>query len=396
MRASFALYLNRALYIAAKWAICVPLGSDVRRCKRGNYDSITYVAMAQDRTTRKKLLGQRKPGADPKPRVRASEGSLTDVFGIRVGHAHNIEARTGCTVVLCEADGAVAGVDVRGAAPGTRETDLLDPGNLVERVHAIVLTGGSVFGLDSACGVVRYLEERGVGFETGVARVPIVPAAVIFDLAVGDSRVRPDSQMGYEASARATSDAVEEGAVGAGAGAMVGKILGAGRASAGGVGTASMKLSSGATVGVLVVVNSFGDIVDPASGQILAGARSQDGRGWLDTSREIERGAFARGDDKANHWQGALFSAIENTTLAVVATDAALTKAQARKIASMAHDGMARAIRPIHTMFDGDTIFALSTGAIKSDVTTIGSVAANLLSLAIIRVGRRARARKTR
>jgi L-aminopeptidase/D-esterase-like protein len=300
-------------------------------------------------------------------------------------------ARTGCTVVLCEVGGAVAGVEVRGAAPGTRETDLLDPGNLVERVHAIVLTGGSVFGLDSACGVVRYLEERGAGFDTGIARVPIVPAAVIYDLAVGDPRVRPDSQMGYEACVRASGDAVEEGSVGAGAGAMVGKILGARMASAGGVGTASMRLSTGATVGVLAVVNSFGDIVDPTSGRILAGARSPGGRGWLDTSRAIERGPAVRGDGKASYWKSHPFSALENTTLAVVATDAALTKAQARKVASMAHDGLARAIRPIHTMFDGDTIFALSTGAIQSDVTTIGSVAADLLARAIARVGLRIR-----
>jgi L-aminopeptidase/D-esterase-like protein len=271
---------------------------------------------------------------------------------------------------------------------------LLDPGNLVERVHAIVLTGGSVFGLDSACGVVRYLEERGVGFDTSVARVPIVPAAVIFDLAVGDARARPDSRMGYEACQHASNTAVEEGAVGAGAGASVGKILGAGMASAGGVGTASTKLSSGATVGVLVVVNSFGDIVDPMSGRILAGARSPGGRGWLNTSRAIERGTIARRSDKSNHSKGHPFSAIENTTLAVVATDAALTKAQARRVASMAHDGLARAIRPIHTMFDGDTIFALSTGAIQTDVTTIGSVAADLLARAIVRVGRGTRSNK--
>jgi L-aminopeptidase/D-esterase-like protein len=317
------------------------------------------------------------------------------VPGIRVGHAHNTSARTGCTVVLCEADGAVAGVDVRGAAPGTRETDLLDPCNLVERVHAVVLTGGSVFGLDSACGVVRYLEERGVGFDAGVARVPIVPAAVIFDLAVGDASVRPDSQMGYEACEQASRDAVEEGRVGAGAGATVGKIAGAGFASRGGIGNASIKLSSGVTVGVLVVVNSFGDIIDPASGRILAGARSPGGRGWLDTSRAIEQAPFARRDEsKAS--QGNTFSAIENTTLAVVATDAALTKAQARKIASMAHDGLARAIRPIHTMFDGDTAFALSTGTAQADVTTIGSVAADLLARAIARVGRRSSERHTR
>jgi L-aminopeptidase/D-esterase-like protein len=322
---------------------------------------------------------------------RSSEGSITDVSGISVGHAHNTQARTGCTVILCDREGAVAGVDVRGAAPGTRETDLLEPGNLVERVHAIVLAGGSAFGLDAACGVMRWLEERGVGFDAGVARVPIVPAAVIFDLASGDASVRPDSAMGYDACERALSDTVEEGQVGVGAGAMIGKILGIGMASAGGIVTASIKLASGVTVGAIVVVNSFGDIIDPANGRILAGARSPTGRGWLDTQRAIET-ASDKKMKKASPPRP--FSAIENTTLAVVATDAALTKAQARKVASMSQDGMARAIRPIHTMFDGDTIFALSTGTLQSDVTTIGSVAADLVARAIVRAGRMSRAGK--
>lgn len=321
--------------------------------------------------------------------VKSSEGSITDVPGIKVGHSHNLEARTGCTVLLCKGDGAVAGIDVRGAAPGTRETDLLEPGNLVERVHAILLTGGSVFGLDAACGVVRWLEERGVGFDTGVARVPIVPAAVIFDLATGDANVRPDSVMGYEACERASSDGFEEGQVGVGAGAMVGKILGIRMASAGGVATASIRLASGVTVGAIVVANSFGDIIDPANGRILAGARSPEGRGWLDTQRAIESAAFVSSDKKAGKpLPPRAFSAIENTTLAVVATDAALTKAEARKVAVMAHDGMARAVKPVHTMFDGDTIFALSTGERKSDVTTIGAVAADLVARAIVRAGR--------
>jgi L-aminopeptidase/D-esterase-like protein len=341
--------------------------------------------MAEDRTTMKNLRSARS----------ATEGSITDVPGIKVGHAHNLEARTGCSVVLCKREGAVAGVDVRGAAPGTRETDLLEPGNLVERVHAILLTGGSVFGLDAACGVVRWLEERGVGFDVGVAHVPIVPAAVIFDLAVGDASVRPCSSMGYDACERASSDAVEEGQVGVGAGAMVGKILGIGMASAGGVATASIKLTSGVTVGAIVVVNSFGDIIDPANGRILAGARSPKGRGWLDTQRAIESAIFTQSDKKSKKpLPPRAFSAIENTTLAVVATDARLTKAEARKVAVMAHDGMARAIKPIHTMFDGDTIFALSTGKLQSDVTTIGSVAADLIARAIVRAARLSSARK--
>ncbi|HKP10697.1 MAG TPA: P1 family peptidase [Blastocatellia bacterium] len=325
--------------------------------------------------------------------------------GIRVGHAHDLAARTGCTVVLCEADGATAGVDVRGAAPGTRETDLLAPENLVERVHAVLLTGGSVFGLDAACGVVRWLEERGVGFDTGVARVPIVPAAVIFDLAEGDARVRPDHRMGYAACERATSGPPEEGRVGAGAGATVGKIAGIAMASPGGIGMASARLASGATVGALVVVNAFGDIVDPSNGRIIAGARSPRG-GWLDTQRVIESGPPLVSEAKAHDSNERPaksaapdasrrpFSAMQNTTLAVVATDAALTKAQARKVAAMAHDGLARAIKPIHTMFDGDTIFALSTGNVPADVTAVGAVAAEVLARAVVRVGRMSRTMK--
>ena len=336
-------------------------------------------------------------------------GAITDVPGIRLGHAHDLAARTGCTVVLCEADGAVAGVDVRGAAPGTRETDMLNPENLVERVHAVLLTGGSVFGLDAACGVVRWLEERRIGFDTGVARVPIVPAAVIFDLAEGEAGVRPDHRMGYEACERATNEEANEeaaeGRIGAGAGATVGKILGITMASPGGVGTASMKLANGATVGAVVIVNAFGDIIDPASGRILAGARSPAG-GWLDTQRMIESGPPAqagqpsRGRKTRRDERGASAalrhpsSVMQNTTLAVVATDAALTKAQARKVAAMAHDGLARAIKPIHTMFDGDTIFALSTGRVQADVTMIGAVAAEVVSRAVVRVGRMSHAEK--
>jgi L-aminopeptidase/D-esterase-like protein len=325
---------------------------------------------------------------------KSREGSITDVAGISIGHAHNLTARTGCTVILCDASGAVCGVDVRGAAPGTRETDLLDPGNLVERIHAIVLSGGSAFGLDAASGVMRFLEERGIGFNTGVARVPIVPAAVIFDLAIGDAHIRPDAEMGYQACVKASNETIEEGQVGAGAGAMVGKIAGMANASTGGIATASLKLASGATVGVLVVVNAFGDIVDPASGKILAGARAPNGRGFLNTQQMIEFGDQRNSSDAKTKAQSKLaahpFSAaVSNTTLAVVATDAALTKAQARKVASMAHDGLARAIKPIHTMFDGDTIFAVSTGNIPTDVTTIGAVAAELLARAIVRLGRK-------
>ena len=357
--------------------------------------------MAQNRTRAKKLPVAVSRTAGRRTRHK-SDGAITDVPGIRAGHAHNLEARTGCTVLLCDPAGAVTGVDVRGGAPGTRETDLLDPANLVDRVHAILLTGGSVFGLDAACGVVRWLEERGIGFDTGVARVPIVPAAVIFDLAEGDSTVRPDYLMGYDACERATASALDEGRIGAGTGATVGKILGMQFASPGGVGMASLKMPGGATVGALVVVNAFGDIVDPQSGRVLAGARSPNG-GWLDTQRMMEtghsasqpnRGPGRKAGGSARRKSAADISvqpayAMQNTTLAVVATDALLTKAQARKVASMAHDGLARSIKPIHTMIDGDTIFALSTGSIHADVTTIGAVAAEVVARAVVRVGLR-------
>ena len=317
----------------------------------------------------------------PKPkhlgRETDSEGALTDVLGLTVGDAHDLEAMTGCTVVLFGKVGAAAAVEVRGGAPGTRETDLLNPENLVDRVHAILLTGGSVFGLDAACGVVRYLEERQIGFPTAAGRVPIVPAAVIYDLAVGDSSVRPDSRMGYEACRRA-SRVVREGRVGAGAGATVGKVAGHQFSSPGGVGTASLRVATGATVAALVVVNSLGDIVDPKSGKILAGARSGTARRWLDSSRVLLESDAA-----------SLAPPLENTTLAVVATDATLSKAQLRKVASMAHDGMARAIRPAHTMFDGDTVFAVSTGQIETDVSVIGTAAAEVVARGITRVGRR-------
>jgi L-aminopeptidase/D-esterase-like protein len=345
------------------------------------------------KSTTKKVLRYR--------RVK-SHGAITDVVGITVGHATNREARTGCTVIMCGAEGAVCGVDVRGAAPGTRETDLLDPSNLVERVHGVLLTGGSAFGLDAAAGVMKFLEERGIGFDTSVARVPIVPAAVIFDLAVGAANIRPDSVMGYLACMNATGDSVEEGQVGAGAGAMVGKILGITNASPGGVATASKKLASGVTIGVLVVVNAFGDVIDPTGGKILAGAKMPKGRGFLDTQKVIEEGLpnhlikmkdSARGNLKNASRQDSVLShhpfasGIENTTLAVIATDGKLTKAEARKVAQMAHDGLARTIRPVHTMFDGDTIFALSPGAISTDATTIGAAAAELLARAVVRVG---------
>jgi L-aminopeptidase/D-esterase-like protein len=298
-------------------------------------------------------------------------GAITDVPGIRVGHYTDLEAATGCTVVLCE-DGAVAGVDVRGSAPGTRETDLLRPMNLVERVHAVLLSGGSAFGLDAAGGVVRYLEEKGVGFETPAAKVPGVPAAILFDLGIGRPDVRPGPDEGRRACLDAGDGPVAEGTVGAGTGATVGKLLGPALATKGGIGTASVALGDGVIVAALVAVNPFGDVVDPATGRIVAGTRHPDG-GFADSSRLLREGLSAPP------------TLAVNTTIGVVATNAALTKEQVNKVAQMAHDGMARAVRPCHTMYDGDTTFALALGEAAADVTVVGSVAAEVFAEAIVR-----------
>ena len=300
-------------------------------------------------------------------------GSVTDVAGIRVGHYTDRDAATGCTVVLCEA-GAVGGVDVRGSAPGTRETDLLRPTNSVLRAHAVLLTGGSAFGLAAATGVVRYLAARGVGYDVGVTRVPIVPAAVLFDLAVGRPDAWPDDEAGYRACQAATSSDPDEGSVGAGTGATVGKLLGHDRATKGGIGTASLKLGGGIVVGALVAVNALGDVVEPANGQIVAGARGPNG--FADAARQLLTGA-AR-DASA---PGA------NTTIGVVATNAGLTKEGANKLAQVAHDGLALAVRPAHTMHDGDTFFALATGESGEsvDLTLLGMAAAEVVARAILR-----------
>ena len=298
--------------------------------------------------------------------------AITDVKGIKVGHYTDLEAATGCTVVLCE-EGAIGGVDVRGAAPGTRETDLLRPMHLVERVHAVLLTGGSAFGLDAAGGVMRYLEERGIGFDAKVAKVPIVPAAVLFDLAIGDPKVRPDAEAGYAACLAASEGPVAEGNVGAGTGATVGLLLGPKFATKSGLGTASQKIGKGIIVGGIVAVNAFGDVVDPKSGEIIAGTRKPVVGGFLNTAERI------KGD------LGQTVLAFASTTIGVVATNAYLTKEQVNKMAQMAHNGLAMAIRPAHTMFDGDTIFALSLGKRKADVSVIGSVAAEVMAQAVVR-----------
>jgi L-aminopeptidase/D-esterase-like protein len=309
--------------------------------------------------------------------------AITDVPGIEVGQAQDGEALTGCTVILCR-KGAVGGVDVRGGAPGTRETDLLNPINLVEKVHAIVLAGGSAFGLDAATGVMRYLEEHKIGFNTGAAKVPIVPSAILYDLNIGRADVRPDSAMGYHAATSASSDAPAEGNVGVGTGASVGKMFGISLSMKAGVGTASMDIGSGVVVGALVAVNAWGDVVDPQTYEILAGLRS----GKVGPLRVGKKDYFANtlAMMKSPIGRGMLSLASRaNTVIGVVATNAKLTKSQATKVAQMAQDGVARVIRPAHTMLDGDVIFTLSTGTKKADVSSVGAFAAEVMIEAIIR-----------
>jgi L-aminopeptidase/D-esterase-like protein len=315
-------------------------------------------------------------------------GTLTDVTGIEVGHAQDDEALTGCTVVLCR-KGAVGGVDVRGGAPGTRETDLLQPLNLVQKVQAVMLAGGSAFGLDAASGAMQYLEEQKIGFNSGAGLVPIVPSAILFDLGLGRGSVRPDRAMGYRACQAASVQAVLEGNVGAGSGASVGKILGMKQAMKSGVGSASLHVGGGVVVGALAAVNAFGDVVDPGTGEILAGVRTAKvgplrigAPGYFADSLELMRSFAGR--------SVLSFAARAHTVLGVVAVNADLTKAEACKMAQMAQDGLARAIRPAHTMLDGDTIFALATGGKKVDVSTAGAFAAEALSLAIVRAVRMA------
>jgi L-aminopeptidase/D-esterase-like protein len=317
----------------------------------------------------------------------ARAGSITDVQGIEVGHAQDDAALTGCTVILCRS-GAVAGVDVRGGAPGTRETDLLDPVNLVQRVHGVLLAGGSAFGLEAAAGVMKYLEEHKVGFDARGVLVPIVPAAILFDLGIGRKDIRPDARMGYEACRGATRAHVREGNVGVGTGASVGKLCGMRLAMKSGVGTASLG-AGGAVVGALMAVNAFGDVLDPSTGQIVAGLRS----GKVGPIRVGGPGRFA---DTVATMRSSLGRRVmslagrANTVIGVVATNATLSKAEATKVAQMAHDGLARAIRPAHTMLDGDTIFALSTGRAKADISTIGALAAEAVAQAILRAVRAA------
>lgn len=302
---------------------------------------------------------------------------FTDIPGIKVGHSSNVEAATGCTVIICE-KGAAAGVDVRGGAPGTRETDLLDPVNLVQEIHAVMLAGGSAFGLDAASGAMKYLEEKGIGFDVGVTRVPIVASAVLFDLAIGDHRVRPDLTMGYRACENATDKECPEGNVGAGTGATVGKIRGMEYAMKGGLGTYCLKVGE-LYIGAVVAVNCFGDVIDPSTGKPVAGVLKDDKSG-ISCTEDI----MTAGYDKDKN----LFSG--NTTIGVIATNARMNKAQAKKVASMAHNGYAKTIRPAHSMVDGDTIFTMATGDIEADINVVGLLAAKVMEQAVLRAVKQA------
>ena len=303
---------------------------------------------------------------------------LTDIPGIRVGHVSDFDALTGCTVILCDG-GAVAGVDIRGSATGTAEMDVMSPGHVTDRVHAVVFAGGSAFGLEAASGVRRYLEKKGVGFDTGVAKVPIVPCAILYDLGIGKANVRPGREMGEAAAAAATSDPVKEGPVGAGTGATVGKLFGIRQAMKSGIGSATVPLEgplAAVRVSALVAVNAVGDIRDPRTGALIAGARkSPESMELVDTEQQMKRGL--RGGFRR-----------ENTTLAVVATNARLNKVQAAKLAQMAGLGMARTIYPVNTMSDGDVVIALSLGNEAANIDALGVAAAEALAQAIVRAVR--------
>lgn len=309
--------------------------------------------------------------------VELMGGCIVDVPGVRLGH-HTLDDRpTGCSVLLFD-DGACAGVDVRGSAPGTRETELLDPINLVDQVHAVLFSGGSAYGLGAATGIMRYLEEKGRGFAIDRGVVPIVPAAVLMDLAVGDFSIRPDEHAGYQACINATTKPSPQGNIGAGAGATVGKIFGMDYAMKGGLGTASHQIpGTDIVVGAMVAVNAVGDIYAPDKAQIIAGARNAQGTGFRNSVESLMRG------ETVNKSPGG------NTTIGAIATNARFSKAELTKIAAMAHNGFARTINPVHTMWDGDTIFALSTDKssheTKADVTTIGAIAANVMAHAVAR-----------
>jgi L-aminopeptidase/D-esterase-like protein len=318
------------------------------------------------------------------PSIQAAEtdsaGTITDVQGVKVGHFTESRRPTGCTVLLFE-KGATAGVDVRGSAPGTRETDLLNPVDTVQQVQAILLAGGSAFGLDAASGVMRFLDEHRLGYAVGDVVVPIVPAAILYDLEIGDAKIRPTAESGYKACQVATTERVPEGNVGAGAGATIGKMFGPKQAMKSGLGSASIRVGeTGIVVGAIVAVNAVGDVLDPKTGQIIAGARKADGSGFMDSMARIREGY-------------GLQAGGANTTIGVVATNVALDKAQATKIAQMAHDGLARTIYPVHTPSDGDTIFAVATGgnSARANPGAIGALAAEVMARAVLRAVMNAR-----
>ncbi len=298
--------------------------------------------------------------------------TLTAIKGIQVGHMHDEEALTGCTVVLCPPQ-TVGGIDQRGGAPGTHETDLLRPSRRVEHVNAIVLTGGSAYGLATVTGVMRFLEERGIGHDVGLGVVPIVPAAVIFDLGLGSFQTRPDQQMGYAAADNASTTPVREGNIGAGIGASIGKLAGMEFACKAGIGTYALHLQDGLIIAALAVVNALGDVLSE-TGQILGGTRTPPhGKTFADSLKVLQTHISTP-------------TAGTNTTLAIVATNATLTKQATNKVAELAQNGLARAIRPVHTLFDGDTVFALATGELGAvDVNIVGSFAAEVLATAIRR-----------
>ncbi|MGB2955706.1 MAG: P1 family peptidase [Anaerolineales bacterium] len=306
-------------------------------------------------------------------------GGLTSIPGFKVGHAQDLEAITGCTVILCP-PGTVGGIDQRGGAPGTRETDLLHPMHLVNEVNAVLLTGGSAFGLDAAAGVMRYCEENEMGVNVGPTHVPIVPAAVLFDLGIGDPKVRPDPEMGYQACINASQDSPAEGNVGAGTGATVGKILSMKMAMKSGIGTTSVNIGGGGKVAAIVAVNAFGDVVDPETSEIIAGARGL--KGFADTLKVMKSFVGRK--------MMSFASAADNTIIGVVATNVKLNKEQINKVAQMAHNGLARTIRPAFSMFDGDTVFALSAGEVEMDLNIVGAYAAIVYQEAILRAVRSA------
>ncbi|MDU7904062.1 MAG: P1 family peptidase [Peptostreptococcaceae bacterium] len=295
--------------------------------------------------------------------------NILDVKGIKVGQVEDKEGLTGCTVIICE-DGGVCGVDVRGSAPGTRETDLLDPINMVQKVHAIVLSGGSAFGLESTCGVSRYLEEKGIGFDVGVAKVPIVTGAVLFDLGVGDPKCRPNIEMGYKACQIANNIELKQGNYGAGCGATVGKIRGSEFCTKGGIGSYSIKLDNGLVVSAIIAVNAFGDVYE--NGQVIAGVLNDDKTDFLNTYDLMKKGVNKGGFN------------IDNTTIGAVITNTKLSKAECKKISQMAHNGFAKSIFPIHTPHDGDTIFTLATGEVETDITLLGSIASEVVEKSVI------------